>query len=620
MFADARAPVWASGAPPSQESPGPMKRFLIGALAVVGALSILFFCGLLALLVIGATASRPTVPGSVVLEWEIDQPLVEAHAEDSLAAAFGGHKTTVRDVVDALERAGDDARVKGLLVRVTTAPGGAAAVQELRDAVRAFRQKGKRAVAYADSFGEFSAATGAYYFATAFDEVYIQPSGDVGLTGLAQESPFVRDALAKLGVKPRIGQRYEYKNAVNTFTEQGYNAPHREATEKYLTSLFNQMVRGIAEGRKLTEAQVRALVDRGPLLGKEALDAKLVDGLLYRDEVHDKVKKAAGNGDDVDLLFVDKYLGRAGRPHTRGPTVALIYGVGQVVRGEGEGNPLSDDASLGGDRVARAFRKAVADEDVEAIVFRVDSPGGSYIASDTVRREVQRAREAGKPVIVSMGGLAASGGYFVSMDADKIVAQPGTLTGSIGVFGGKMVTEELWAKLGVNWDTVKVGQNADLMSTDRDYSAEQQKRVDAMLDRIYQDFTAKAAAGRKLPLEKLQAVAKGRVWTGEDARALGLVDTLGGFPEAFRLAREAAGLKPDADYKVEVFPRPQTPAQAIAELLSGEEGDNSESASRVSPAAVRALAPLQPLVDLAARLGLTRQAGVLEAPVAEPQW
>ncbi|HEX8821537.1 MAG TPA: S49 family peptidase, partial [Archangium sp.] len=424
-----------------------MKRFFIGSLAVVGGLTVLFIGAIFGLAMLGA-ASKPGVPGNVVLELELDEALVEYMPEDSLASAFGPGRTTVRDVVDALEKAGEDARVKGLVVRMNGAPGSTAVVQELRDAVKAFRAKGKKAVAYADTFGEGGGASGTYYLASAFDEIYLQPSGDLSLLGPAIETPFARDALAKLGVKPRIGKRHEYKNAANTYTEQTYTPEHREATERFLTSLFGQMVKGVAEGRKLSEDEVKAAIDAAPLLGKQAVDAKLVDGLLYRDEVYAKVKQEAGEG--ARLLFLDKYLERAGRPNTKGPTVALIYGAGGISRGQSQTNPMSGEVTMGSETVAAAFRKAVEDSRVKAIVFRVDSPGGSYVASDTVRREVQRAREKGKPVIVSMGTYAASGGYFVAMDADKIVAQPGTLTGSIGVYGGKMVTAEFWEKLGVN--------------------------------------------------------------------------------------------------------------------------------------------------------------------------
>ena len=596
-----------------------MKRFFIGSLALVGGLTVLFVGAVLGLVMLGA-ASKPGVPDRVVLELELDEPLVEHEVEESLASAFGQERLTVRDVVDALEKAGKDARVKGLVVRLNGTPGSTAVVQELRDAVKAFRATGKKAVAFADTLGEGGGATGSYYLASAFDEIYIQPSGDVSVIGAAVETPFARDALARLGVKPRIGQRHEYKNAVNTYTQQGYTPQHREATEAFLTSLFGQVVKGVAEGRKLSEEQVKAAVDAAPLLGQAAVDAKLVDGLLYRDEVYAKVKEEAGEG--ARLLFLDKYLGRAGRPHVSGPTVALIYGAGGIMRGRSQANPMSGEVTMGSETVAAAFRKAVEDPRVKAIVFRVDSPGGSYVASDTVRREVQRAREKGKPVIVSMGTYAASGGYFVAMDADKIVAQPGTLTGSIGVYGGKMVTAELWEKLGVNWESVGAGKNATMFSSDMDFTPEQLAKNEASLDRVYEDFTAKAAAGRKLPVEKLREVAKGRVWTGEDALARGLVDALGGFPKALELAKEAAKL--EGGVRVEVFPKKKGTAEVLAELLGEKPGDSSEEEG----AGVRVTTPWAPvlqqtraLYQLGVKLGVVdARQQVLSAPVPDTTW
>lgn len=596
-----------------------MKRFFIGALAVVGGLTVLFVGAIIGLAVLGA-ASKPSVPGNVVLELELDEPLVEYAPEGSLASAFGQEKTTVRDVVDALQKAGDDARVKGLVVRLNGTPGSLAVVQEVRDAVKAFRAKGKKAVAFADTFGEGGGATGTYYLASAFDEVYVQPSGDVTLLGPAVETPFARDALAKLGVKPRIGQRYEYKNAVNTYTQQTYTPEHREATERFLTSMFSQVVKGVAADRKLSEEQVKAAIDSAPLLGKQAVEAKLIDGLMYRDEVYAKVKEEAGKG--TQLLYLRKYLERAGRPNTQGPTVALIYGAGGIARGESQTNPMSGEVTMGSETVAAAFRKAVEDDKVKAIVFRVDSPGGSYVASDTVRREVQKAHEKGKPVIVSMGTYAASGGYFVSMEADKIVAQPGTLTGSIGVFGGKMVTADLWEKLGINWEPLGVGKNATMYSSDLDFTPEQLAKNDAFLDRVYEDFTTKAAAGRKLPLEKLREVAKGRVWTGEDAKERGLVDELGGFPVALKLAKEAAKL--DGGVRVEVFPRKKGAAEILSELLGEKKGDSSDDEGT----GVKLTTPWEPLFEqtralyqMGVKLGIvSERRQVLSAPVPDTTW
>src|SRR5262249_14198507 len=305
----------------------------------------------------------------------------------------------------------------------------------------------------------------------------------------------------------------------------------RKAASQLVASQFGQIVRGIAEARKLPEDQVRAIVDQAPLSAQQALDAHLVDGLAYRDEGHAKFESGGGTPTPLPLL---RYLGRAGPPPARGDVVALIHGVGTVQRGKSGVDPLSGDVSMGSDTVGSAFRSAVDDSDVRAILFRIDSPGGSYVASDTIWREVSRARAAGKPVVVSMGNVAASGGYFVAMPADRIVAQPGTITGSIGVFSGKMILPAFWEKLGVPWDEVHTGTNATMWSSLSDFSPSERARFDAELDRVYDDFTSKAAEGRKLPKERVLEIAQGRVWTGEDALGIGLVDALGGYGEAMR--------------------------------------------------------------------------------------
>jgi protease-4 len=374
-----------------------------------------------------------------------------------------------------------------------------------------------------------------------------------------------------LGTRFRGDHRYEYKNALNTFTETKYTPPHKEAMEKVMNSWVGQLKDGICTARQIPPDQFQSALDKGPYLGKEAVDAKLVDGLAYRDEVYDQVKKKAGS--DAEFLYLDKYLDRAGRPHDKGKTIALIYGAGGVARGKSEYNAVNGSQTMGSDTVAAAFRAAVADKDVKAILFRVDSPGGSYVASDTIWREVVNARKAGKPVIVSMGDLAGSGGYFVAMAADKIVAQPGTITASIGVLGGKILSEGFWDKVGISWDEVHNGANATMFTGVQDYTPAEWQRFEAWLDRVYVDFTSKVADGRKLPKDKVLEIAKGRIWSGEDAKGLGLVDELGGFDTALNLAKKSANIAEKEEVKIVVFPHKKTLLESI---LQREGPDNSE--------------------------------------------
>jgi protease-4 len=578
-----------------------MKKVIVGILAIVGGLTIVAVA-LGVIVAVGTRLGVGIVMPNTVLEADFEQAFSEDAPDDPFAKLMVGEGVIVRDVVEALEKAGADSRVKGLVARIGVARAGLAQVQELRDAVAAFRGRGKWAVAWAETYGEFGPGNGAYYLATAFDEIYLLPSGDIGLTGLMYETSFLRGALDKLGVVPRMDHRKEYKNAMNSLTERAYTDAHREALAKVMDSQFGQMVRGVAAARKLTETQVRGIFDRGPYLGGEAVKAGLVDGLAYRDEVYDRVERKAGGS--PSFLRLGKYLDRAGRPHEKGETVALIFGVGGVMRGRSGYDPVFGEASMGSDTVAAAFRKAIDDADVKAILFRVDSPGGSYVASDAIWRETTRARKAGKPVIVSMGDVAGSGGYFVAMAADKIVAQPGTITGSIGVLGGKMLTSGLWDKLGLSWDEVHTSANSRMWTGTHDYSPEEWARFQAWLDRVYEDFTGKVAEGRHLTKEKVLQIAKGRIWSGEDAKAIGLVDEVGGYPTALRLVREAAKLPADAPVNLKVFPERKTLLQALIERESGEP-------SAQLALAARAVAGLRPIMQEAERVGLGPYRGEL---------
>lgn len=585
-----------------------MKRSTKTVLALLAVLLVLAAGGAY-LLSRGLAPSAVRVPRKTVLRLDLERAIPEAAPEDPFSAFRAEAPLTLRDLTETLERAGGDDRVAGLVARVGAAPIGLAHSQEIRDAVAAFRAKKKFAVAYAETFGEFGPGNGAYYLATAFDEIWLQPSGDVGLNGLVLEAPFIRGTLDKLGVKPEYGQRHEFKNAMNLFTDTRFTPAYREAEQRLLDSVWGQMVKGIAAGRRLSEDGVTAIVDRGPVLGTEAREARLVDGLAYWDEVAEKVKAKAGA--DADFLALSKYRDSAGSPYDSGKhTIALIYGLGGVARGRGGYNPVVGSWTMGSETVASAFRKAVKDADVKAIVFRVDSPGGSYVASDTIWREVSRAKAAGKPVVVSMGNVAASGGYFVAMNADRIVAEPATITGSIGVLAGKFVTPAMWEKIGVTFDQVESGANANFWNSSRSFSEAEWARFNAGLDRIYDDFTTKVATGRRLPKETVLEIAKGRVWTGEDAKARGLVDELGGLAAAVRAAKELAKIPAGDAVKLVEFPRKKAPFEALLARFSGGEDDAAPT-----DASARALEELRPLLRTLEASGLlgTPQ-GVLSAP------
>jgi protease IV len=542
----------------------------------------------------------------VILELDLSEGISESRPADPVSALMARNRTVLADLLDALRRARDDHRVVALVAKLGGRNIGLAAVQEIRRAVRDFAGTGKATVAWADSYGEFSAGNVQYYLATAFDTVWLQPSGDLGLTGIAVERVFLRGVLDKVGAEFEVAKRYEYKSAAEQLTERGFSEPAREATERLTASVTEQLTQAIAERRKLPVDTVSSLINAGPFLASQAQANGLVDHLGYRDEVYASVRKQAGP--DAILQYVGRYhrgkllaerarklaTNPAGQRHE--PVVALIHATGPIRRGRGGRGPMAGP-SMGSDSIAGAIRAAAKDQNARAILLRVNSPGGSYVASDTIWREVVRARADGTPVIVSMGDVAASGGYFISMAADVIVAQPGTVTGSIGVITAKPVLGEALGRAGVSSDLVSQGDHAAMFSQQRPFSEDEWTLVNDWLDHIYDDFTGKVAEGRGLTREQVHELARGRVWSGADAHARGLVDELGGLDRAAAIARRRAGLPPSAELRV--YPR----VRAVERLIPAGSSEGRGSAG--APLAGSVLADMWgPVWQLAARAGL----------------
>ena len=510
--------------------------------------------------------------GPLILELDLSEGIAEEPPADVVSAVLAMRRPRLADVLDGLRRARADDKVLALVVKIGGRPIGFARVQELRSAIAAFRRSGKATVAWAETYGEFGPGNTAYYLATAFERIWLQPSGDVGLTGLSLEQWFLRGTMDKLGLEYEVSKRHEYKTAADRLTEQGFTGPAREAMQQLASSLTGQITEAVAERLAISPEQARMLIDNGPYVAEEAVELRLVDALGYRDEVYDDVRKSAGP--DAHLLYLARYhrsraLAERARklPERGSDMIAVIYAAGPIRRGRSGRGPMSGGA-MGSDTVSAALRTAAADRRVRAIVLRVNSPGGSYVASDTIWREVVRARQAGTPIVVSMGDVAASGGYYISMAADAIVAQPGTITGSIGVLSGKPVTSSLLERVGITTDSVTVGAHADMFSTTRPFSEEEWAKINSWLDRIYADFTGKVAMGRNMTQEQVHEIARGRVWTGADAAGIGLVDQLGGLDDAIALARRKAGLPDTAP--VRGYPR-TTPLDRLRRPESSED-------------------------------------------------
>lgn len=533
------------------------------------------------------TARHHGVPSGCVLELDLRAMPPETTSFDPLAIISGGSRpTALRDVVAAIYRAAEDPRVAGLIARVQLAASPTAAVQELREAIVAFTAA-KPSLAWAETYP----GTLSYYLASAFGEVWMQPAGSVGLIGFASNATFLRAAFDKAGIEPQFIARGEYKSAANRYTEHGFTEAHREAVTRMLQSLQEQVWEAVAASRELDAGALDALADRAPLLREEAVASGLVDRIGFRDEAYDRMAEMVGvehvsEENTPPRLYVSRYAGAARSrlappvPSVPGrrakPTVAVINIDGEIVDGRGGPQFLPFGVStVGSDTIASALREATADESVSAIVLRVNSPGGSVTAAETLWREVKRARKRGKAVVASMGAVAASGGYYVAVAADAIVASPATITGSIGVLTGKLVIRELLERLGVGLDTVRTNANADAWSIESPFTPEQRARREAEADLVYADFLERVAEGRNLTTEAVDRVAQGRVWTGADARERGLVDELGGLRAALRRAKVLAGLNEDADVRIVTYPggslldmlRPRASSQPAAASL-----------------------------------------------------
>ena len=439
-----------------------MKRFFLFAFAAVGATIVFGFVALLLLaLALGGSGSR-SIPNQIVLELDLTSGFLVAPPSDPLSLALERGKPTVEQVVGALHRAASDDRVQGLRVVGGVGAGGWALTEEIRDAILHFRASGKPTLLFAETFGELQPSQSAYYLATAFDRIVLQPSGDLGLTGISLESPFLGEALDRWGIEPRFEARGEYKDAASIFTGRGFSEPSRTSLEAVLRVLRGQLILGIVEGRAISEDSASTLLGRGPFGAREALGAGLVDALGYRDEAWEAFDETLlrDGRSRAEVLSLQRYSQAAGSPWEKGTQIALVYGTGAIARGGSPGfDPLGGGSTMAANAVADAIREASQDPRTRALIFRVESPGGSYVASDIIRREVIRARERGIPVVVSMGNLAASGGYLISAPADRIVAHPTTLTGSIGVVAGRFVVDDFWGDLGVTFDAVDLGNN-----------------------------------------------------------------------------------------------------------------------------------------------------------------
>lgn len=543
-----------------------MKQFLVTIAGVFVGL-MLFLVGLpfvIAMLIAGSSPSAEpaAAPDKAVLVVDLRFPLRD-QPSPSPFASLNGELSSV-EIVRRLEAAETDPKVKGVLVRASEFGMSPGAAEEVRLALKDFRASGKFVIAHAQGFEDPAGLAGVVP-ATAADEVWMQDGAHFSASGVSGGVLFLGGLFERFGLQPQFVRVGQYKNAVDQFVERDFTGPHREAETGLLEGMLTSFVGQIAADRKLQPAAVRALLDQAPLTARQALQARLIDKIGRPEDAEDAAMTRAGEGSE--LLDITSY---SPTYPAAGPVIALIGGEGGIVTGPANSaDPFSDDPGMISDAVSMALLEAADDPEVKAVVFRVNSPGGSVTASDQIWAAVKRVRDAGKPVVVSMGDLAASGGYYVSAGADAIVALPSTITGSIGIFSGKVVVNEaLNRNLGANAAEITVGGPfASAYSGITPFTNSQRETLQAQMDAGYADFTAKVAQGRKLPIERVREIAQGRVWTGAQARQLGLVDEVGGLRAAVAKARTLA--KIDAKQKVQLrrFPAEQTPFEAISSLF-----------------------------------------------------
>ncbi len=536
-----------------------IRRFIGRFLAVVGFLSLLLVAAVAALVWWGmGQLERRTavaVPETVVVvaDWRGGVP-EKSRGFSGLPGLPFDATPALPDVLLALDRAAGDPRVRALVVRMDGEGLGLAKAQELHAAVRRFGAANKPTFVYADSLGELQGGMVGSYLAAAFDHVQLQPLGTLGLTGLSAEQPYFGRLLDELDVGRQVVQREAYKTVLESF-ERSEPSPEQRATlQRLLDGLFDQLVDGIAAGRGLEPVAVRQAVDRGPLLGEEALALGLIDAIGHEPELWQRVRERAGT--DARIML-QRYV-RAAPPDevTPAATVGFVHAVGPIRRGSEE--RFGGRLEIAGDSLAAAI-DAAREARVDALLVRVSSPGGSAVASETVAGALRRAKVAGIPVIVSMGDVAASGGYWIAMDADRLLAAPMTLTGSIGVVAGKPALGELLERMGVDVAIERRGANAGFGSLVEPWDERALARLETLLDDVYESFVDGVAAGRGMAPERVRAVAGGQVWTGSEAATHGLVDQLGGFLEALDAAKVAAGVTVDDVVTLQPFPRPRPP-------------------------------------------------------------
>jgi protease IV len=474
-------------------------------------------------------------------------------------------KVSLLDAIQLIENASKDSKILGIFADISSVELSFSQLEELRKAIDEFKKTGKPAYAWSDSFGEIQNGTKHYYMASVFDKIYTQPSGMLGFTGLAGGAVFFKGTLEKLEIEPIGSNRKEYKTYWNMFTEEKFTQAHKESTESLINSIFKTVVTDISQSRGISEEVIYEIADGMPLTSDETLKKGLIDGIKYRDEVLDILKEETGYKKRTSISFYrDVVLSDFMKD---GSKIAIIELPGTIHRGASDVGPSGYHQSSGSSTISGMIRRAAKDDNVKGIIIRINSPGGSVVASETIWNEINEVKkEKKKPLVVSMGSIAASGGYYVSMSGEKVFANKTTITGSIGVVLGKLYSQQFLKILGITVDHVSTGTNTMMFSPNTRLTDKQKDYIEKSLDDIYETFVSRAAEGRKMEFEEMEKHSKGRVWTGAQAKERNLVDETGGFKEAVEYIKS---MTPDVDkFTLVKYPEPE---RLISMLFGGDE-------------------------------------------------
>lgn len=536
-----------------------IRNFIKSLCTVLGAMVLI--CGIGTAVLHYYNGKAIEIPEHTVLMIDFGHNYSEAQTDSLLNELLDRQTMSFTSLIQAIEMAATDKRIEGIVARLDVSDLELAQIQDVARAIVAFKQSGKKTYVFSQGFGPFGQGNREYYLATFFDKIYMQPHTYIGLTGIGMELPFAREVLDKIGIYPEFYTRYEYKTAMMSFTDKNISPSYKSEMARLGNSLMNELKKGIWQNRSIEE-NPEIIINMAPLSAEEGKRLNLIDDILYLPQAEKRIEDEGAK----NFIAVEDYATQIHPNEGDLPTIAVLNLSGIINTGENSAD-IDGEFTIGSKSVLSDLSDIEDIENLKAVVVRIDSPGGSYNAADEIYFALQELKKNKKvPIIVSQSGYAASGGYFISLAGDVIIAEPTTITGSIGVLGGKFVLQKLWQKLGIEWADIKIGNNADILSMNKPFSAEEQHIFNVSLDEVYRDFTQKVVENRPLK-QNIDKIARGRVWTGHEALDLGLIDMLGSLSTAITTARDKGGIAAGERFKIVSFPREKSFGDKIRELL-----------------------------------------------------